>query len=120
MTAAGELGRGVTGPPAGGFDSTTASPGTVFPQATVVALSAGAYFTCLLLNTSGVRCWGNNDHAQLGTNDTVMLTSVPSSDVMTGVSAVSAGSYFTCVLRSETGGVKCWGANDVGQSGAHA
>jgi alpha-tubulin suppressor-like RCC1 family protein len=83
----------------------------------VVALAAGGNFACALLSSGGVKCWGANEHGELGdgsTND----RSTPGDVVglTRGVSAIAAGSYHTCAVLT-TGEVRCWGRNDLGQLG---
>ena len=86
-----------------------------------VAVSAGDNHTCGLTSAGGVRCWGNNQYGQLGDGtsgaydynrpvpeDVIALTS--------GVTAMSAGFNFNCALM-ESGGVKCWGQNSIGELG---
>jgi hypothetical protein len=70
-----------------------------------VDVSPGSAFTCALLASGGVHCWGSNSSGQLGGNS---LTS--------GVVALDAGSAHACALMSN-GAVKCWGANGSGQLG---
>jgi alpha-tubulin suppressor-like RCC1 family protein len=83
----------------------------------VSKISLGSYHSCALLDTGGVKCWGENSYGELGdgTSD-ARLVPVNVSGLNTGVSAISAGSSHTCAL-SGAGAVLCWGNNSDGQLG---
>lgn len=84
----------------------------------VVSVSLGEMHTCVLLSTSGVKCWGYNFNGQLGINSTMdMLFPMDVVGLSNGVVGVTAGSIHTCVLTA-AGGVKCWGDNNWGQLSA--
>ena len=85
----------------------------------VSQVTAGSNHVCILRSaSSGVVCWGSNSHGQLGRSVSIaMISSVPSDDVVTGVSQVAAGGSFTCVIMTSTQVVRCWGANAYGQLG---
>jgi alpha-tubulin suppressor-like RCC1 family protein len=109
-------------PPAKGSHRTTALAPTA-----AIAVAAGDYHTCALLENSTVTCWGQNEFGQLGDPSTEGGTTVnpggsgafPTPTVvagLTGVSQIATGSYFTCALL-KGGTVSCWGDNQYGELG---
>ncbi len=90
----------------------------------VLQLSAGWHHTCAVVNEGGqsrVKCWGSNQHGELGngtTNDsTTPVTVLAKASVpLSGVKQVSASRYYTCALMND-GTVKCWGWNEGGKLG---
>ncbi|MEX1253552.1 MAG: flexitail domain-containing putative surface protein [Dehalococcoidia bacterium] len=92
----------------------------------VTAITAGLNHACALLDTGGVRCWGDNTAGELGTgtNGNISLDPMPvcasgsgaGCNQLTGVVAIGAGDFHTCAVLS-TGGLKCWGLNEYGQIG---
>ena len=77
----------------------------------VAAVAAGVGFSCVLMKTGGVKCWGI-----LGSQ--ALLSSTVPVDVpgLAGVASISAGSGHACAV-TVTGGAKCWGANAYGKLG---
>jgi len=101
------------------------SPGSVAPVflgRRAVALTAGEYHTCAILDNGAVRCWGLGDAGQMGLGNTQTIgdTELPGSvgPVSLGAKAiaVSGGYDYSCALL--VGGiVRCWGDNPSGQLG---
>jgi cysteine-rich repeat protein len=97
--------------------------GLVGLGAAALAIAAGADHTCALLADHSIRCWGANDHGQLGLGHTNSIgdDETPSASVATvtlGMDAktVAAGGNCTCaILADDT--LRCWGQNDSGQLG---
>lgn len=92
---------------------------------TAVAISAGAFHTCAILDNGRVRCWGFGRDGQLGyvnTNNDVGDDESPASvgpvDLGTGrtATAISAGGYHTCALLDNKS-VRCWGYGGNGRLG---
>jgi prepilin-type N-terminal cleavage/methylation domain-containing protein len=100
----------------------------------VASLVAGADFTCALMTTSHVQCWGANTNGQLGDftntarnyaggpttvgsvcNTNIACTTVTSRQ-LTGVTSLVAGANHACALFA-TGHVVCWGLGTTGQLG---
>jgi cysteine-rich repeat protein len=88
----------------------------------VVQLVAGNAHTCALLNTGDVRCWGLATNGRLGYGDLINIgdneypRDVGIVDVGGVVTQLAAGNEHTCALLN-TGNVRCWGRNNVGQLG---
>lgn len=105
----GQLGIGFT-------SSYSLSPVTVLNLSNTVALASGAYYSCALDSSGGVRCWGQNGNGQLG-DGTITDKSGPVS--VSGIStavAITAMSNHACALLSG-GTIKCWGTNTYGELG---
>jgi alpha-tubulin suppressor-like RCC1 family protein len=84
----------------------------------VVTIAPGQHHTCALTNAGGVKCWGYNEHGQLGIGMWAGDKNTPVDVVGMdgGVSAISTGGTHTCALTN-IGGVKCWGYNGYSQLG---
>jgi alpha-tubulin suppressor-like RCC1 family protein len=106
----GELGNGTSGP---STDTFVPPKADLLPA--VRSVTGGRSFTCAVLATGGVRCWGFNMFGQLDGIGTDKLMPADS-DVVTGAVAVATGEHHACALL-ETGGVRCWGSNEWGQVG---
>ena len=79
-------------------------------------VSVGAGLVCALIDDGTVRCWGRNDHGQLGDGTTVERRMPVAVQGVAGAVAVAAGGYFACALMADHT-VRCWGNNDYGQLG---
>jgi len=85
----------------------------------VSAIATGSGYTCALMTTGGVKCWGTNHGGQLGNGSTTPYPNVNPVTVLglsSGVRAIALGFNHSCALMT-TGGVKCWGGNRKGQLG---
>ena len=87
----------------------------------VKELSLGNQFSCGLLFSGEVKCWGNNQFGQLGLGHTRQVGD-NTSDVFESVNLgggalkIAVGGNHACALLSE-GKVRCWGYNNSGQLG---
>jgi alpha-tubulin suppressor-like RCC1 family protein len=109
----------------GGGDPSIQAAGDVPLGGTAVAITAGAFHTCALLTTGGVRCWGSGFFGQLGHDSSSnvgdgggdpSIKDVGNVPVGGTPVAVTAGNNHTCALLT-TGGVRCWGLGRDGELG---
>ena len=114
----GQLGYGGSNGDINAPSSTAVDLGT---GRTAVAVSAGDYHTCVILDNGDLKCWGLDSYGQLGDGGSNTNTNAPSStaiDLGTGRTAVavSGGEDHTCAIL-DNGDVKCWGRDFIGQLG---
>jgi alpha-tubulin suppressor-like RCC1 family protein len=120
----GELGYGNTR-----FIGDNETPGSVAAVKlgsgrTAVAIAAGGFHTCAILDNGKVRCWGDGSKGQLGygnrrdIGDDETPASVRPVKLGAGRKAVAitAGYRHTCAIL-DNGKVRCWGAASSGQLG---
>ncbi|MCA9686128.1 MAG: chromosome condensation regulator, partial [Myxococcales bacterium] len=89
-----------------------------------VAISAGNLFSCALLSTGEVRCWGDSTKGQLGLGDTEKIgddagelpDTVPVVDLGGTAIMIASGQEHSCVVLDDYR-VLCWGANTDGRLG---
>ncbi len=79
------------------------------------SVAAGGGHACATLN-GGVKCWGLNNHGQLG-NGTLVSSALPVTAVAEngGAAALATRASHNCIIVG--GAAKCWGLNDWGQVG---
>lgn len=84
----------------------------------VARVSTGVAFSCAILKTGAVACWGDNQQKQLGNPDAETSEKVPMAVVGLAepVNDVAAVDHSACALLRD-GTVMCWGSNDGGQMG---
>ncbi len=84
------------------------------PNAT--AISVATDHACALLSNGTVKCWGANDHGQLGDGSRRRSLSAVAVHGLTDAKAIAAGWDATCAVLSG-GTVECWGDNRNGELG---
>jgi alpha-tubulin suppressor-like RCC1 family protein len=109
----GQLGQTPTQPA-----SSNSTPTVMTLAATATHVSVGKQFTCALLSTAAVHCFGDNASGQLGSGSSGSARNTPNevTELTGSVVDVVAGAGHACAVMS-TGEVRCWGLNDSGQLG---
>ena len=120
---AGRLGYGNTNPVGDGTGQSILAAGDVPVGATVKQISAGNHHVCAVLNTGGVRCWGNGATGRLGYNGVAnvgdgggSITAAGDVPGLSGVKQVAGCANHTCAVL-DSGSVYCWGKNIAGELG---
>ena len=87
-------------------------------QPNVVSLGLGQSHSCATLANGTARCWGSNDHGQLGINQPNVPSQLMPDSVfsMTTAASVTSGDSHSCVVLADAT-VKCWGSNIFGAVG---
>jgi cysteine-rich repeat protein len=98
-------------------------PATNLGAADAIDISASnSGHTCAVFDDGTLRCWGNNTNGELGYGHTNRIGDqggeMPPATVNVGgnVIDVEVGDFHTCALL-DTGKVRCWGVNNLGQLG---
>ncbi|MCX6016516.1 MAG: hypothetical protein NT020_13155 [Chloroflexales bacterium] len=111
----GQLGNASNGP-----RTNKSIPDQVVGIGRVVQIVSGANHTCARQDDGVVRCWGDNQYAQIGDDprlraiDAYSIKGLPANIV-----TIAAGGNHNCALTS-AGIVWCWGENTAGQSNGQA
>jgi alpha-tubulin suppressor-like RCC1 family protein len=105
-----------------GDNEPASTPGAVLVGGTVEQIDVGGFYTCVLLDTGGVRCWGTNQFGQLGYGNTTIIgdNELPytAGDVplSSGAVQIAVGDSHSCALL-DTDLIQCWGQSNSGALG---
>jgi hypothetical protein len=107
------------GPPAHADEPTAPTHGSAEapPAKGATQIDCGDFHTCARMTDGSARCWGRNDHGQLGDGTTTDRAAPVTVAGLRGVVEVAAGTSFTCA-RLEDGGLRCWGTGRMLGDGA--
>ena len=107
----GQVGNAVTGTPH------TAPVAVAGLAGSIQQIATGKAFTCALLNSGGIECWGENMDGQLGDGSTIdRFSPAGVTSLSTGVTAIGLGDLHACA-QTISGFRYCWGDSFYGQLG---
>jgi alpha-tubulin suppressor-like RCC1 family protein len=107
----GQLGGGKGGRPG----AISVQPQSVFGLRDVVQISAGEYHACARTRDGAVKCWGNAENGQLG-SDAQRVFATPRTIADVDAIAIACGGNHVCAV-AKTGKLLCWGRNTEGEIG---
>lgn len=91
--------------------------GPAFPDlAGALEIAVGTLHGCALMPGGTVKCWGDNEFAQIGNGMTSFGVDTPTMVALDHVVHIGAGGYHTCALRDD-GSAYCWGYGFNGEIG---
>lgn len=100
----------------GSFASSIDEPVSVSSITDATAISANGDFTCAVVESGRVKCWGIGLGGALGNGTTSNSADPVYVQSVEGATAIAAGLGHTCAIVSG-GAIKCWGGNNFGQLG---
>ncbi|MGH1340648.1 MAG: protein kinase domain-containing protein [Nannocystales bacterium] len=121
----GRLGRGTSGANIGDNEHPRSAPALDLPKGGVptrIVSGPDARHACLLFDGGRLRCWGSNEHGELGHGTTddwgdsagETIRALP--DLGLSVETVALGGGFSCATNP-AGEARCWGKGDHGVRG---
>ena len=99
------------------FNNSSSSPASVFEGAgsnAPVAFAANGSWTCVVLRTGQVQCWGDNSQGYLGDGTTQPVSGTVTEQGISDAVSVVQGAEHSCALQ-QSGNVTCWGSCGWGQ-----
>ena len=81
-----------------------------------ISIQVGTSFSCALLASGGIKCWGDNTFGQLGNGTTTSSATAVDVSNITAATDLGAGHTHACATLAN-GTLRCWGRNDFGQLG---
>jgi alpha-tubulin suppressor-like RCC1 family protein len=107
----------------GGPNLNYTGTGTSYLAGTISGIGNSAAFkvvggyahTCALETNGTAKCWGLNNHGELGNGSTATQYTPVVVSGLSGAGDITAGNSHTCAVQG--GQVLCWGGNSYGQLG---
>src|SRR5262245_51989945 len=117
-------GKGLAGRLGYGSDASILSAAAAPPRnlragRSALAVAAGDFHTCAILDDHTVKCWGFGANGRLGYGSTANVSlpaSAPPVNLGRGAVAITAGTSHTCAILDD-GSVRCWGNGSDGRLG---
>src|SRR5258706_157844 len=82
-----------------------------------VSAAGEGWHTCARLANSTLKCWGNNNHGQLGTGNTIITPTPIAVSGIANATYVATGTVTSCAVLGASPWVQCWGDDSGGEIG---